>query len=251
MPHQVCILLFRHADHSSGRRLRQDGSDGLDAQVVFGLIHTAHKLPEVSSTRQKDEAYLLNQHRLKHIGRWVKWKTMPGIFDKWDVKYFEDIDVSQNDFQTLLDELTDAKNSLMQQNGYMPKQWVFGTIPRVPGHLLEENPDLPNLDPEGRFKRIAEMRHKCRMAAIETEANAKIRKSLVGRSRPMRGNCVPGDLVCYWRAGSGVHQAQGQWLGPARVIGIEGGNVWVSHRATAVKCANEQLRMASPAEREM
>ena len=50
---------------------------------------------------------------------------------------------------------------------------------------------------------------------------------------------------------SGVHEAQGHWLGPARVIGVERGNVWVSHRATAVKCAKEQLRMASPAEREM
>ena len=48
-----------------------------------------------------------------------------------------------------------------------------------------------------------------------------------------------------------VHQAQGQWLGPARVIGIEGGNVWVSHRATAIKCAKEHLRVASSAEREM
>ena len=75
----------------------------------------------------------------------------------------------------------------------MPRQWVFGLIPRVPGHMQEENSDLPNLDPEGRFRRIAEMRHKCRMAAIETEANAKIRKSLIERSRPMRGNYVPGD----------------------------------------------------------
>ena len=163
----------------------------------------------------------------------------------------EDIDVSQSDFQTMLDELTDAKNSLVQHNGYMPRQWVFGLIPRVPGHMLEENSDLPNMDPEGRFRRIAEVRHKCRMAVIETEANAKIRKCLIGRSRPMRGNYVPGDLVYHWRAGNGVHQAQGQWLGPARVIGIEGGSVWVSHRATAIKCAQEQLRMASPAEREM
>ena len=62
---------------------------------------------------------------------------------------------------------------------------------------------------------------------------------------------MPGDLVYYWRAGNGVHQAQGQWLRPARVIGIEEGNVWVSHRATAIKCAKEQLRMTSPAEREM
>ena len=88
----------------------------------------------------------------------------------------EDIDVSQSDFQTMLDELTDAKNSLVQHNGYMPRQWVFDLIPREPGHLLKENSDLPNLYPEGRFRRIAEMRHKCRMAAIETEKNAKIAK---------------------------------------------------------------------------
>ena len=81
----------------------------------------------------------------------------------------EDIDVSQSDFQTMLDELTDAKNSLVQHNGYMPRQWVFALISRVPGHMLEENSDLPNLDPEGRFRRIAEMRHKCRMAAIRQE----------------------------------------------------------------------------------
>ena len=36
----------------------------------------------------------------------------------------------QGDFQTMLDELTDAKNSLVQHNGYMPRQWVFGLIPQ-------------------------------------------------------------------------------------------------------------------------
>ena len=114
------------------------------------------------------------------------------------------VDVSQNDFQTMLDELTDAKNSLVQHTGYMPRQWVFGLIPRVPGHMLEENSDLPNLDPEGRYRRIAEMRHKCRMAATDTKANAEIRQSLIGRSRPMQKNtcleilCIAGEqgLVC-------------------------------------------------------
>ena len=102
---------------------------------------------------------------------------MPGICDKWDTeRIVEDIDVSQSDSQTMLDELTDAKNSLVQHNGYMPRQWVFGLIPRVPGHVFEENSDLHHLDPVGRFRRIAEMRHKCRMAAIETGTNAKIRK---------------------------------------------------------------------------
>ena len=208
-------------------------------------------MPQVSSTKQKDATYLLNQHRLKAHWQMGQVENNARYLRQMGYRIVEDIDVSQSDFQTLLDELTDAKNSLVQHKGYMPRQWVFGLIPRVPGHLLEENSDLPKLDPEGRFRRVAEMRHKCRMAAIETAANAKIRKSLTGRSRPVRGNYVPGDLVYYWRAGNGVHQAQGQWLGPARVIGIKGGNVWVSHRATAIKCAKEQPRVASPAEREM
>ena len=32
---------------------------------------------------------------------------------------------------------------------------------------------------------------------------------------------MPLDLVYYWRAGSGVHQAQGQWLGPARSLELK------------------------------
>ena len=47
--------------------------------------------------------------------------------------------MSQSDFQTMLGEPTDAKNSLMQHNGYVPRQLVFGLIPRVPGHMHEEN----------------------------------------------------------------------------------------------------------------
>ena len=39
-----------------------------------------------SSTKQKDAAYLLNQHRLKHTGRWDRWKIMSGIFDKCDTE---------------------------------------------------------------------------------------------------------------------------------------------------------------------
>ena len=34
----------------------------------------------------------------------------------------EDIDVSQSDFQPMLGELTDAKNRVVQHNGYMPRQ---------------------------------------------------------------------------------------------------------------------------------
>ena len=70
-------------------------------------------------------------------------------------------------------------------------------------HVLEDNSDLPLLEPGGRFRKQSQYGHKCQIATIEVEANTKIRKSLIGRSRPMRGYCVPGDPVYYWRAGQG------------------------------------------------
>ena len=59
-------------------------------------------------------------------GQWDKWKTR--YLRQMGYKILEHIDVSKGEFQTMFDEFTDAKNSLVQQDGYMPRQWVFGTI---------------------------------------------------------------------------------------------------------------------------
>ena len=78
------------------------------------------------------------------------------------------------------------------------------------------------------------------MATIEAEPNTKIRKSLIGRFRPLRGDYVPGDAENYWIAGLGVHQSQGHWKGHEIVIGVERSILWISHGARAIKCAREQ-----------
>ena len=89
------------------------------------------------------------------------------------------------------------------------------------------------------------------MAAIEVEASTNIRKNFIGLCRPMRGAHIPGDAVHYCMAGQGVHQSQGDWMGPARVFGVKGSNLGGgSLGATAIKCAKEQVRMASLAEKE-
>ena len=82
--------------------------------------------------------------------------------------------------------------------------------------MLEENSDLPNLDPEGHFRRFAEMRHK---SAIETEAFDWTIKTRARKLRAWR-SCVllaSRETVCI------MHKVSGS--DPARVIGIEGGNV--------------------------
>ena len=102
----------------------------------------------------------------------------------------------------------------------MPKRWVFGLEPKVPGHILDDSGNLPLLDPQGRFHEVMKIRHHCRLAAIQAGASYAIRQSLFGRSRPYRGDYALGDVVFYWRAGPAVHPAQGHWMGPARVIGL-------------------------------
>ena len=163
----------------------------------------------------------------------------------------EDLDIDEAYFRQLLNELTDAKKTIWynpmdncRDNGFLDNP------SRVPRHVLEDNSNLPLLELEGRFRKHAQYRHKCRMAAIEVEANTKIRQSLIGRSRPRRGDFVREDAVYYWSAGQGVHQSPGHWMEPERVTGFEGSNLWGSHGATAIS-AKEQGQMASHAEKEL
>ena len=97
----------------------------------------------------------------------------------------EDLLIDEAECQQLLDELTDAKNN---HNGHLPRQWVLGSSLRVLGHALEDSSDLSLLELESPFRKQAQYRDTCRMAAIEVEANTTIRKSLIGRSRPMRSD---------------------------------------------------------------
>ena len=81
----------------------------------------------------------------------------------------------------------------------------------------------------GRFRKQAQYRHKCRMTAIEVEADTKIRKCLIGRSRLVKGDYVLGDAENYWKASQGVHQFQGHWIGLARVIDAQKSNLARRH----------------------
>ena len=158
--------------------------------------------------------------------------------------------MSECDFQTLLDELTDAKNSLVQHNGYMPRQWVFGLIPRVPGHMLEENSGLPKLDPEGRFRRIAEMRTSVGWRPSRQRRMRRLERVRLDDRDPCEEItcleiwCIIGEqeLVCIKHKVSGWDQLGSPEL-KEETFGC--------HIVRQLSSAKEQQRMASLAEREM
>ena len=84
-------------------------------------------------------------------------------------------DVDESDLQQLLDVLTDAKTILCNTMETCRENGFGCHPPRVPGHVLKDNSDLPLVQPQGRFRKQAQYKHKCRMAPIEVEANTRVR----------------------------------------------------------------------------
>ena len=155
----------------------------------------------------------------------------------------EDMGIDEADVQQLLDELTGAKNNLVQHSGYLPRQWVLGSSPGFPDHALEDNSDVSLLRAGSGNRLSTDVNVGWQRSRWKRARRSE--KSLIGRSRRMRGDYVTGVQV----KGSNSRK-QGHWMGPARVIGVEGSTLWVSHGATTIKCAKEHVRMASLAEKE-
>ena len=70
----------------------------------------------------------------------------------------------------------------------------------------------------------------------------------------LEGHHLPSGTVVYIfrkvkpRKGTKLPLLQGEWLGPATVVGHEGSSVWCSYRGACTKCASEHVRRASDEE---
>ena len=85
----------------------------------------------------------------------------------------EDLHTDEADFQQLLDELTDAKNHLVQHNGYLPRQWFLAT------------------PPDCRFRKQARYRQNVGWQRLRWKRTRRSEKMDWMVSRPMRGEFVP------------------------------------------------------------
>lgn len=147
-----------------------------------------------------------------------------------------------------------AKNSLISVSGASPYQLVFGRNPRVPQDLLQEDPgivasEVTNLDSV--FARAQQVRQAARLAVLECQDDRALRAALRARPRPSR-DFISGDWVFYWRSQKwekGELIKGGRWHGAAMVLGRLGRNVVVAHRRSVLRCAPEQLRLATTEEK--
>ena len=146
-----------------------------------------------------------------------------------------------------------VKNSTIQTFGFSPCQHVFGRNPILPGDLLTEPqlviPCTASLQ-EDSLSRACATRASARKALIELQDSKGLRRALAARSR-RNLDFKSGDVVAYWRDqkwNNGKLSKGGRWYGSAVVIGHVGKNVIVAHRTHILRCAPEQVRMATSEE---
>ena len=186
---------------------------------------------------------------------------LQAMLEKWQVHH----PISCfSDFEMALSHNVAAKNSLSRHRGYSPEILVLGKSRHVPACNTNEevgpadwladnasNSSVHTHDAEVQsFMRNLSMREQARIAFVKADHDMKLRRSLLRRSRPDRGQFLPNQWVMYWRSGKGT--LPGSWHGPARVIMPESqGIVWVSHQSRLYRCAPEHLRNLSQRESEI
>ena len=180
------------------------------------------------------------QGRVERHGR--HWKEILN-------RVMDDLSVLQKDELELAVIATNsAKNELTKIHGFSPAQMVFGRNPKT----LEELPDIGREDevtitsPDLRRQRETAIRAGAKAAFFRAQADGKLRRALLQRSRVSQDEVAVGDMVCFLRKPK--DRKEYVWKGPGVVIGQEGGNFWVSQGGRCHLCAVEHLRRASPEE---
>ena len=128
-----------------------------------------------------------------------------------------------HELQAALNQCTSAKNTLSSKHGYSPEIIVFGRQSRLPGSILNDEAIPSHLQAiqeasevtTGEFKRTLQLREVARRAYHAADNCDALRRAVLRRACPHRGQYERGSWVMIWRT---VTLGEKKWLGPQRVI---------------------------------
>ena len=137
--------------------------------------------------------------------------------------------------------------------GVHPYQFVFGRDPDIPTSLLRSPESVTAQSAavfDERARRSEDIRRAAEVATAEADADEKLRRAFLKKSRPARGPWEVGQMVFFWRdqgsPGRGLMKNLTGWRGPAVILAVESDSrIFISYNGTPVLCAPEQLRAAS------
>ncbi|CAE7949958.1 unnamed protein product, partial [Symbiodinium sp. KB8] len=156
--------------------------------------------------------------------------------------------------ELLLPEATFVKNNRVHHGGFTPSQWTLGRMPIEVDALTfggaEQHAAVheETLEPETEFGKQVQLRMAAKEAFSYVDSAHRIRAAMLRKMTPQRGPFAPGDLVCFYRKSRGSI-SRGRWMGPARVLGLEGrGMAWLIHGGIPITARVETLRFATGGE---
>eukprot|EP00435_Cladocopium_sp_Y103_P050219 s645_g15.t1 len=119
--------------------------------------------------------------------------------------------------------------------------------------LNEPQPVIPNNTSlhDDAIARSYALRTTAREAVLELQDDRTLRRAMLARPRREKP-FASGDIVAYWRDqkwNQGLVSKGGRWYGSGVVLGLIGRNVVIAHRNHILRCAPEQLRLATPEEK--
>ena len=157
---------------------------------------------------------------------------------------------SYSDLQKSLWFCVQAKNSCGLRKGFAPEVLVLGKQTRLPGsvssdhllpaHMLADSDCAVGL----KFRQQLAFRECARRAYHSADNDAALRRAVLRRSNPVRGNYRTGEWVMVWKQGNGA--LPGQWTGPMKVVVHENNKtVWTTMASKLFRCAPEHVRPVS------
>ena len=170
-----------------------------------------------------------------------------------------DLEIPINSYQQpqlALNQCCQDKNSMMIKHGYSPEIMVFGKQSRLPGSVLSDA-SLPahtaaiQEDAEytaEEFRTQLKLREVARKAFHTADNSDALRRAMLRRSCPSRGQYSKGQWVMIWRSTGPQKQS---WIGPHRVvIQDETHTIWTTQAGKLYRSAPENVRLALPEEGE-
>ena len=221
------------------RLLCVDAATELNSQVFMGFLQKYGICHRTCAT----EAHWQNSRAERHGG--ILQVMLTKMDHEEPIKTYHDLEVA-------LSQATMTKNQWSRYRGFAPELLVFGKTARTPGSVVSDenraSHEIALQDlPEGqRFREELAARERARRAFTVVDNDQALRRALVSRSRPHRGQYVRGEWVMRW---SKKGEADGIWSGPLQVIIQEGQKVvWVTQGNKLYRIAPEHLRPLSAVE---
>ena len=246
-------------------------------EKFYGTWVRTFSVPEVVITDQgrefgKELAEKVSEAGAIHkvIGARAPWQQgrterHGGVAKEVFIKLRETIfPTSDSEWRMCVHSVEAAKNRLFNRSGFSPAQRQFGYNMRLPGSLGSDDVYAPELliqSTSDDMRRTMEIRNTAMQEYLKYVTSRAVAKARLARGRGTQEFKI-GDVIYVFRVPLQRKRMKSEvdfedkegrkatWVGPGVVVMVEGANAWLSIRGELWKCALEQLRHATPEEKE-